>query len=426
MKIRLKRLKLKDKNSKYLAIGLSSILISVILDFVNTFLKYKLNLKDTQLITFFIYGIVLLIAVFSSIKYRSLKFKKVSLYFIVLMFFALNYCLFENTREYLISPDMLIIYLFYLPISIFIITSITEWDQFLNISSRFSKFAIILSALGTIFLNYKENLNYMEFSYSVLPFIAIAYWNFREKKQLSTFVLFMIGFLNIIIFGARAPIGFVLIFVLAYELSIYLRSKTLTKVKIVFTAILIIFILFLCIPLLYNASNALMADTNSYFMQKLNSNSLFKLDDRQNIYNAAGQAIVSMGFHVYGLFGDRSVIYGITYVHSIIYEFLLSFGIIGGSIAIIALYGSTIVSFFKTKILDEKKIIMLFFITIIMRYFISGSFVIEGRFYLYIAIIYSLSRKRFKGHENCKHNNSYIQHGKFGKTINKIPIKSNI
>ena len=110
---------------------------------------------------------------------------------------------------------------------------------------------------------------------------------------------------------------------------------------------------------------------------------------RSLIYEQANYALKNMGLSIYGLFGDRLFVDSI-YVHNIFYELLLSFGYIFGGISIIALLVLIIKAIMFNKNNNLKIIAILFTTSLFLRYLVSGSFVIEGNFYIYIAIMINI------------------------------------
>ena len=124
----------KDKrNNSYINSLAWVLLISVLLQFVNTILRHRFHLISTSQITLFIYSIILMLNIFKAIKYKSFKVRGVIIYFLIIMFFAINYIIFENSRNYLLSKNMFLIYLFYIPLSILLVGSIKNWNGALKI-----------------------------------------------------------------------------------------------------------------------------------------------------------------------------------------------------------------------------------------------------------------------------------------------------
>ena len=380
----------KDKrNNSYINSLAWVLLISVLLQFVNTILRHRFHLISTSQITLFIYSIILMLNIFKAIKYKSFKVRGVIIYFLIIMFFAINYIIFENSRNYLLSKNMFLIYLFYIPLSILLVGSIKNWNGALKIFQKYAYIAVFLGTLGMIVVGYLNFVNYMEFSYSLLPFISILYYSFRQNFKIINLITFMIGFIDILIYGARAPILFLLLFILLYEIIRLRKTKMLSKISMItFYMILLVFLTLFQNKIIYFMIK-LSELTNSRFIVKMLNGELLISSTRSLIYEQANYALKNMGLSIYGLFGDRLFVDSI-YVHNIFYELLLSFGYIFGGISIIALLVLIIKAIMFNKNNNLKIIAILFTTSLFLRYLVSGSFVIEGNFYIYIAIMINI------------------------------------
>lgn len=377
------------RNISYLNSLAWVLLISVVLEFVNTVLKQRFSLTSTTQITLAIYSIVLIMSMFKVLKYKGFKVKGVITYFLILMFFAINYVMFENSQTYLLDKNMLLIYLFYIPISIFVIGSIKDWNEALNIFQKFAYFAVFLSTLGITVVGYSDFLSYMEFSYSLLPFISILYYAFRQNLKLINLIAFLVGFIDILVFGARAPILFLLVFIVLYEIIRLRESKILPKITMILICILLVMVLTLFNDKIIHFVIRIAELTNSRFLIKMLNRELLISHTRSLIYEEANYALKNMGLNIYGLFGDRLLVNAI-YVHNIFYELLLSFGYIFGLISILALLFLIAKAIVFNKDTTLKIMAILFTTALFLRYLVSGSFVIEGNFYIYIAIMLNI------------------------------------
>ena len=96
-----------------------------------------------------------------------------------------------------------------------------------------------------------------------------------------------------------------------------------------------------------------------------------------------------MGLSISGFFGDRSFCLGYAYPHNIIYEILMSFGWIFGIISILFYAYELLRAFFH-----NKEVTIFIFLTLFTRYFISGSYLTEGRFWITTALIIAISHMR--------------------------------
>lgn len=382
---------LEKKNTAYIKSLGWTIILGVIIEFINTISVQQFHTSSTSALTFLIYAIVLMIIMSKVLKYKGFYLKGVLVYFLILTFFLLNYMIFENSRLYLLETNMLLVYFFFIPIAIFVVSKINNWNVALSILCKFAYLAVLLSTMGIVLVGYVEHVSYMEFSYSLLPFIMILYCALRTKFTIINLVALLASFTNVLVFGARAPILYLLVFIVLYEF-IKLRKSGIIPVIICAMAVI------LSLILLFSFSNEILILlmkleelTDSRFLTKMLNNQLLESNTRNAIYDEARYALENMGFGMYGLFGDRLVVSSV-YVHNIFYEILLSFGYVFGTLFILLLIFIITKAIVFNKDTISKVFALFFTAAFFLRFFVSGSFVIEGDFYLYIAAMLNICR----------------------------------
>ncbi|MBZ3764069.1 hypothetical protein COJ41_27450 [Bacillus thuringiensis] len=382
---------LEKKNIAYIKSLGWTIILGVIIEFINTISVQQFHTSSTSALTFLIYAIVLMIIMSKVLKYKGFYLKGVLVYFLILMVFLLNYMIFENSRLYLLETNMLLVYFFFIPIAIFVVSKINNWNVALSILCKFAYLAVLLSTMGIVLVGYVEHVSYMEFSYSLLPFIMILYCALRTKFTIINLVAFLASFTNVLVFGARAPILYLLVFIVLYEF-IKLRKGGIIPVIMCAMAVILSLILFFffsneILTLLMKLEEL----TDSRFLTKMLNNQLLESNTRNAIYDEARYALENMGFGMYGLFGDRLVVSSV-YVHNIFYEILLSFGYVFGTLFILLLIFIITKAIVFNKDTISKVFALFFTAAFFLRFFVSGSFVIEGDFYLYIAAMLNICR----------------------------------
>lgn len=382
---------LEKKNIAYIKSLGWTIILGVIIEFINTISVQQFHTSSTSALTFLIYAIVLMIIMSKVLKYKGFYLKGVLVYFLILTFFLLNYMIFENSRLYLLETNMLLVYFFFIPIAIFVVSKINNWNVALSILCKFAYLAVLLSTMGIVLVGYVEHISYMEFSYSLLPFIMILYCALRTKFTIINLVALLASFTNVLVFGARAPILYLLVFIVLYEF-IKLRKSGIIPVIICAMAVI------LSLILLFSFSNEILILlmkleelTDSRFLTKMLNNQLLESNTRNAIYDEARYALENMEFGMYGLFGDRLVVSSV-YVHNIFYEILLSFGYVFGTLFILLLIFIITKAIIFNKDTISKVFALFFTAAFFLRFFVSGSFVIEGDFYLYIAAMLNICR----------------------------------
>ncbi len=360
----------------------------VLINGVNSVLMSFFGISNTSLVTLAITGTVALcgwILICQGMRARSIL-----LFIAILSLFALNFVLFSYSRKYLLDTTMLMIYVFYLPISVLMIRDIEDWSDFIEASKPYCYLTSFISIFIILFTNYSADLNYMEFSYAVLPFIMLGYVIFRKEPRLLSGISFLIICLCIVLFGARATILFSAAFVFYCEFFVF-KGNVIRNLCFLLLAVVIVSIYLIFQDAIIAWASDLAESTGSYFLKKLTSGEIFTSTGRDDLNEKTSLALSQMGLNIYGLFGDRYAC-NIIYAHNIVIEVLLSFGWIIGPI-IIALFCARVLIFYIKNRSQELMIIFgMVLLAMFARYIISGSFVIEGKFYLCIAMMSSIMR----------------------------------
>lgn len=301
--------------------------------------------------------------------------------FLIYLFYIGNYLLFPQNNKYFLETSVYILLFIYLPVGTLVVRKITDWIGFFDVFKWFS----IIAVLCGVFITMPSHVDiladffsYMDFSYFIIPFIGGCYIAFRRNRYCKWIFLFMtlLGIFEILIYGARGAVLFLLLFIVLFELFDE-RKKSLFK-SIVFTLSLLIIWQFL--PLVVEELSHIPELSNSRFLTKMMDSELLESQGRNIVYLNAENRLSSMGLEVAGLFGDRQYNDGF-WPHNYFYEIWMQMGWIFGTIIIIATLSLFYKSIWKTK----WSSIALFFIVIFFgRYIVSGSYAIEGGFWFMI------------------------------------------
>ncbi len=334
-------------------------------------------------------GLYVGVLAFSILKCKSIKISNIAILMITYTIFAFNYLFFESTRKYMLEQDMLLIYFFFVPIGVFIFKEIHSWDNYEKILYPFSVIAVLLNTLVFV-LGERDILSYMEVSYSLLPFLTILYSCARiAASRILSPILFIAGTVEIFAFGARGPILFLLIFIFLYEM---LRTDAAGYKKVFLFAggVSLISIISLFSDSIIESLSRMKIFENSYIIQNLSSGNFLQHKTRTAISQQCLMRIKSMGMEVSGFFGDRYYC-GSVYPHNIIYELLMSLGWILGGLAILLLLILILRALFKK---EDRMIVVFLTTTLFLRFFVSGSYLIEGKFWIFFFALMSLQYKK--------------------------------
>lgn len=302
--------------------------------------------------------------------------------------------LFPSTIEYYTSVGMGLTLFFYLPIICFSVRHITDWNALFKEIRPFAfastLIGIYIVFLGDINLN-AEYFNYMEFSYNILPFVAALYIIARrsEKYRFFWWSCFIMGACCMIVYGARASILFLALFVFCSE-CILVKPERRVWVILSFIIVIGLFTLFFDSIILYLTNIPTLQ--GSRLIAKAAVGNLTDGGERDILIQDSIMRIKSMNLEIPGLFGDRKFIRGI-YPHNIFLEILMQFGIFGGSLIILSFIYISFIDIFKTQYS-----IPAIYLTCVLfiRYFFSGSYIQDGIFWLWLFSMINIFTSKYK------------------------------
>lgn len=364
-------------------------LMKILISFISPLLG-TLGISSTGTITLALYFIMLIRFFVIVYRYSRVQISDLIILLGFYSVFILNYVLFPNSRPYFLSQEMLMNYFMFLPICVIGITKIDSWNDFFELGAKYSYAGVIVASLIFLF-NLVSGLSYMEFSYSILALGGIAAINASQRYRIIDIVTLALYFLIIISHGARSPILLLACVFVAGVLFNEQRTKTL-----IFSAALI-----LCLSLAFSTGIfeklllRIFSGTESYAILRILNGTFFQSNERNSLYEAAHSYVAHMGLSINGLFGDRelSMQFGQPYIHNIVYEILFSFGWVIGLLIIVIFIFKSLRILFKCE--NNKKLVFLYALFALFgRYLVSGSFVVEWRFYIFIALMTALQRGR--------------------------------
>lgn len=350
-------------------------------------LMHVFGINDTLLVTTFIY----LLLMFLIIINNKIMITDVIKLLLIYLFFLINCLIFPDSIKYVTDKKMYIVLFFVFPYCILLINKIRVYDKLFLHLNKYSKIGIIESLI-LLFFDTSKYISYMSFSYNLLPAILSVYICYKEKylktnKRVDLFFI-IIGYLELLVYGARATVLYALIFIPIYntiieDVSIY---KKVTFIVILLVVSLIVLNNYRVI-VSYLLSTKIFAD--SRFLEKIMSGELASSQGRVAIYTDSIARIKSMGFEISGLFGDRKYIIGELYPHNIIIELLMQFGWVIGGILITVLI-TIIINSLRIQNHNNRNIAIYIIISMLGRYLISGSYLIENFFWIGITVLVNL------------------------------------
>ena len=319
-------------------------------------------------------------------------------------FITLNIILYPSTVEYYQTVVMCLSMIFYVPVGCFVVRHVKNWN---NLFVEIKPFAVGSVFLGIYIVFFgdvgfgDEYFNYMEFSYSILPFVAALYVIARRERKLKIlwFTLFFIGSLCMVIYGARASTLFLLLYIVFLEFYNG-TSKSKIYILVFFLLVTVVIIIFFDNIILY--LNGIDGLKDSRLIAKAVAGQLSDGGERDILIDDSIKRISSMDLDIPGIFGDRAYIRGI-YPHNIILEILMQFGLfLGAGLLIFLLY----VIYIDIKKTEFTLPSAYFCCVLFGRFFFSGSYIQDGSFWLWLFCMFSIFKYRHFGRINkpiCKY-----------------------
>jgi hypothetical protein len=345
-----------------------------------------------SIITYIVYGLLLAHLYYGLFKRKRIIVKYLLAWVIIILFFGMNYLLgSRDVRRFYFSTEMLINYFYYLPIAIIVVDSISDTHPIYDSINRYKYIAIGFATIMLFFYSYSSagQDNYMAFSYAVLPFVLISISDGIREKKLTSYLLFVLGLLEILIYGARMPLVICLVFaVLIYLISIFDKNNTSKwKIARAFLGLFFAVIAFLFGEQILNLISSIASRQGSYSMARFLQGHFFSSSTRDRIYEMGIELIKQSAGRPLWLFADRSNL-GVVYVHNIFLEIMIDFGMYAGGAFSIILIWKTIVALVRTAKTGDIYFCLFMVFAVFVRFLVSGSYIIEGMSFVFFALIW--------------------------------------
>lgn len=197
----------------------------------------------------------------------------------------------------------------------------------------------------------------MEAAYRMLPSIMYLIYYASVKKRVIYTVIAAALSLVILIFGTRGPIVCILVYVAALTIYLAFKSRSIKKTLILLVVFAVVLSIFIFDALFIEVSTALSKQFERIGFSTRIFNFIIEGDiiaskGREALAKNTIEAILENPLWGYGVTGDRALL-GI-YPHNIFLEVLCQYGIIFGSILIIATLAITVRALFKIR-KDRKR-----------------------------------------------------------------------
>lgn len=265
-----------------------------------------------------------------------------------------------------------------------------------------SYIAIIASVIHYILANfYFKSLvqDNMAYAYELLLPTLFLYNEFTNKKGFFNALFSIIGIVSIVISGTRGPLICIFIYIVLHALLHSTPIKA-TLLVIISTLLLIFNKVFGLLEILLKLLSDLLTKMGfaSRSLTMLLNKEFTSINSRDEIYKATIDAIKKRPLFGYGICGDRYAIIqqlGVdkNYAHNLFLEIWCDFGLILGTVLIIALGVLIYKAFKKSCNIIEKEFIMMLFSSSVIQLFMSASFITSKRLWLLVGYCFSILYK---------------------------------
>ena len=184
--------------------------------------------------------------------------------------------------------------------------------------------------------------------------------------------------------GSRGPLGIILAFIILY---IFIVGNLKMRIILLMCFITIL----LLVPYFFKLIEAF--DIQSRTLILLMDGALDSDSGRSDIYNIIWEKIAENPFWGYGIGADRTFLDG-AYVHNIILEFWIDFGLFIGSFFLFLLFLKTWNVFRLSSIKYDKLLVLIVFLAGFVPLLFSGSYLIFFNFSFLIGFLLLASKSQ--------------------------------
>ncbi|MDY4128725.1 hypothetical protein [Peptostreptococcus porci] len=289
--------------------------------------------------------------------------------------------------------NMLFIYVFYLPYAVLILSRIKDFSLLFESDTIRNINAMLI--IGTFFAKYllKDSTGYMPFSYTLLPIWIMFSISLLGKSSFIGYIIVIFIFLEGVMYGARGPIIFYIIGMIACRIVI--GKKTVKRQKTVQDFIILI-IKGVCIALvgIFISIQLISNNTNhSYIISKFSEGTIIASSGRDYLTNLGIRYLKHMGLNINGVFFDRTLLPNNIYIHNFILETILSFGWIFGTMILVGLLWYIVYTFCKAD-KNNKRVVIFLVSAYFFRYFLTGSIYDDYIFIVFLSLLYAVNNIR--------------------------------
>lgn len=310
-------------------------------------------------------------------------------YTIILLLFYASISLNSNNFEYIVTDGFRLTLCTSIPIFLSFV-SIKDKQIFFRIALYLSVVVVLIGIIYVVMqhtgsLIFKESIYNMGLGYSLL-FPTLYLINYKKTIYL---IIGIVSIFIILLAGSRGPLVPIVAFIVLRKFLIgTLRDKMVWTLFLIM-GIFVFFLLLEELPAIVVQLQSL--GINSRTLMYLSEGIVTNDSGRGEIYSNVISKIIENPIIGYGVFADRNFVNGV-YCHNIFLELFIDFG------CFIPILGVIIFIIYYSRILclvsrQEMLFFMLLFLVTIVPLLVSGSYLTDFRFPLFLGYVYVVAKK---------------------------------
>lgn len=367
---------------------------------LNEILQFDLGMGSISPLSYIILAIV---GLYSYAYLTKINKGLIVIMAIVLAALFISYLLYPEIKDSFISKDYnpLTSILLYVPLmgfpmmiySNYLNKNIYIISEYIRIPSLLLIALAIIDYYWTVLVNgHYFDVNYMSFSYAMLPGVCFSFYYGISKGKVIDTIFSIVGLIVILVVGSRGCFLCGVFFLTIASIKRF--SISFGKLLLFITSLIgLIIIIAHFLPSFSDNVMAYMDEhgASSRTLLKISDGSIEESSTRDEIHTIMLTAVGEQPIG-YGPMGDRYILnkHGNQgYAHSIIYEFLVDYGIFLGPILLLVLFVSIL---FKLKYYYKSDVYYCLTALLAMgliKLFVSGSYLEESFFWGLIGLLYT-------------------------------------
>lgn len=367
-------------------------------DIVFTYAKaFLLRIPIIKLVANYFFPFCMTVCILLSIEYlvKKISWKDIIFIIVFLAIYIVQMIFYQKNGEYLGAVSETL-FLYVLPLyfvglcidvnkhlnTLYIMSIINVW--------MFVVYHILFEeAVTASQASYHSSLHQ---AYILLPQLLVIFGYMLQKMNYINVITAVVGFVFLIMCGNRGTVVLLLLYIFIY-LMFLLEKRKRWGIYLAVGA--------LSVYVIYSFNKLIVAmrllfvrfGVSTRILDRLASGDFFDSSGRDNIAETLLQAIHENPIWGYGIASDRVITEG-SYAHNLALELWTSFGIVVGSILLLAIINIIAYGWIKAQDVKNRFFLLVLFVSGFLKLFISSTYLAEGLFFMLLGFCVQQIRKR--------------------------------